>query len=83
MASRSRLRRLISTPSLAAAAESGLSNPAPPSVADAEADADAEPIPADDGGDYDLAGFMWHQGWNDGGSWDHVNEYEDNLVSSP
>ena len=30
--------------------------------------------------DYELAGFAWHQGWNDGGSWAHVDEYESNLA---
>ena len=32
------------------------------------------------GVDYELTGFGWHQGWNDGGSWEHVDEYEANLV---
>lgn len=30
---------------------------------------------------YQLMGFGWHQGWNDGGSFDHVNQYEENLVN--
>lgn len=30
---------------------------------------------------YEIAGFMWHQGWNDGCSHDMVNEYERNLAN--
>lgn len=29
--------------------------------------------------DFDLTGFAWFQGWNDGGSDDFLNEYESNL----
>jgi alpha-galactosidase len=35
--------------------------------------------PAYDGKGYELVGFGWHQGWNDGGSMDNVNAYEENL----
>ena len=35
--------------------------------------------PAYDGQGYELAGFGWHQGWNDGGSMDFVQAYEENL----
>ena len=30
---------------------------------------------------YELSGFGWHQGWNDGGSWEAVNEYAVNLTN--
>ncbi|MDG1473567.1 MAG: M66 family metalloprotease [Porticoccaceae bacterium] len=30
---------------------------------------------------YEISGFGWHQGWNDGGSWDAVNEYGFNLTN--
>jgi hypothetical protein len=29
---------------------------------------------------YELAGFVWFQGWNDMLDWDKVNEYEANLI---
>lgn len=35
--------------------------------------------PAYDGKGYEMVGFGWHQGWNDGGSMDNVNAYEENL----
>ncbi len=34
-------------------------------------------LPADS---YEIAGFGWHQGWNDRSSTAFANEYEDNLV---
>ena len=33
-----------------------------------------------DGKGYEIAGFGWHQGWNDGLSHDMVAAYEENLV---
>lgn len=33
-----------------------------------------------DGRDYEIAGFGWHQGWNDRVNSDAVQEYEKNLV---
>ena len=30
---------------------------------------------------YELAGFVWFQGWNDMLNWDMVNEYEFNLAN--
>jgi alpha-galactosidase len=38
-------------------------------------------FPDYDGNGYELAGFGWHQGWNDGCSRPAVDEYEENLVS--
>jgi len=32
------------------------------------------------GREFELAGFGWHQGWNDGGNADFVAEYEANLI---
>ncbi|NJN83032.1 MAG: sialate O-acetylesterase [Caldilineaceae bacterium] len=32
-------------------------------------------------GRYQLAGFAWHQGWNDGCDVNMTNEYEDNLAN--
>lgn len=32
------------------------------------------------GRETEIAGFAWHQGWNDGGSDNFVNEYEQNLA---
>ena len=29
---------------------------------------------------YQIVGFGWHQGWNDGGSAAFANEYEENLA---
>ncbi|MBK9107572.1 MAG: T9SS type A sorting domain-containing protein [Saprospiraceae bacterium] len=29
--------------------------------------------------DFEISGFVWFQGWNDGASDDHLNEYESNL----
>ena len=34
-----------------------------------------------DGAGYELAGFGWHQGWNDRGVSAYVNEYEANMVN--
>jgi alpha-galactosidase len=34
-----------------------------------------------DGKGYELAGFGWHQGWNDGCSRPAVDEYEENMVN--
>jgi hypothetical protein len=31
------------------------------------------------GSDYEITGFVWFQGWNDGASADYLNEYESNL----
>ena len=36
--------------------------------------------PAYDGKGYEIAGFGWHQGWNDGLSHEMVAAYEENLV---
>lgn len=33
------------------------------------------------GGRYELAGFVWHQGWNDGCDKNMANEYEVNLAN--
>lgn len=30
---------------------------------------------------YEIEGLVWHQGWNDGGSYNMVNEYERNLAN--
>lgn len=30
---------------------------------------------------YEIAGFFWHQGWNDGCSKEYSAEYEDNMVN--
>lgn len=38
-----------------------------------------EHFPAAAGRDYQIAGFFWHQGWNDGCNEVHANEYERNL----
>ena len=38
-------------------------------------------FPDERGKEYELAGFGWHQGWNDGGKMDHVEEYETNLAN--
>ena len=39
-------------------------------------------FPAYDGGGYELAGFVWYQGWNDGVDPVHaIPEYEQNLVN--
>lgn len=38
-------------------------------------------FPEYDGGGYEIAGFSWHQGWNDGCSADAVNQYEENLTN--
>lgn len=32
------------------------------------------------GMDYEIAGFGWHQGWNDGGGDEPTSDYEANLV---
>jgi alpha-galactosidase len=37
--------------------------------------------PAYDGRPYEIAGFGWHQGWNDGGSDSMANEYAKNMVN--
>ncbi len=37
-------------------------------------------FPEWDGLGYEIAGFGWHQGWNDGGSQTFVDEYEANLT---
>lgn len=37
--------------------------------------------PAYDGKGYEVVGFGWHQGWNDGGNMDNVNAYEENLAN--
>ena len=37
-------------------------------------------VPGYAGGGYELAGFAWHQGWNDGLNKAHVAEYEENLT---
>lgn len=39
-----------------------------------------EIYPAYDGKGYEIAGFGWHQGWNDGLTHDMVTAYEENLV---
>ncbi len=38
-------------------------------------------FPDYDGQGYELAGFGWHQGWNDGCSHGPVAEYEENMVN--
>jgi len=38
-------------------------------------------FPDYDGRGYEIAGFLWHQGWNDGCSVDPTNEYEKNLAN--
>jgi len=37
-------------------------------------------FPDYDGKGYEIAGFGWHQGWNDGCSWPPTREYEANLA---
>ncbi|MHC4405796.1 MAG: sialate O-acetylesterase [Planctomycetota bacterium] len=37
-------------------------------------------FPAYQGQGYEIAGFGWHQGWNDGWKMEAVNQYEENLV---
>jgi len=39
-----------------------------------------EHFPGYDGQGYEIAGFGWHQGWNDGCSMEHTNQYEENLI---
>lgn len=38
-----------------------------------------EQFPKLTGQEYEIAGFFWHQGWNDGCNEVHANEYERNL----
>jgi len=38
-------------------------------------------FPAYNGRGYEMAGFGWHQGWNDGLKKEWVDQYEDNLVN--
>ncbi len=38
-------------------------------------------FPDYDGEGYEIAGFGWHQGWNDGCSWPPTKEYEQNLAN--
>jgi hypothetical protein len=38
-------------------------------------------FPDYDGQGYEIAGFGWHQGWNDRGNQTHVNEYEFNMAN--
>ena len=38
-------------------------------------------FPDYDGGGYEIAGFGWHQGWNDGCSAADTDEYEKNLAN--
>jgi alpha-galactosidase len=38
-------------------------------------------FPDYDGQGYEIAGFGWHQGWNDGCSADAVAQYEENLAN--
>ena len=38
-------------------------------------------FPAYDGKGYEIAGFGWHQGWNDGLKKEWVAEYEENLAN--
>jgi len=38
-------------------------------------------FPDYDGRGYEIAGFGWHQGWNDGCSHSAVAEYEENMVN--
>ena len=38
-------------------------------------------FPDYDGKGYEIAGFGWHQGWNDGCSWDATRQYEENLAN--
>lgn len=38
-------------------------------------------FPSYAGQGYEIAGFGWHQGWNDGGSTAMANEYEKNMVN--
>jgi len=40
-----------------------------------------ELFPDYDGGGYEIAGFGWHQGWNDGCSAPAVAEYEKNMAN--
>lgn len=40
-----------------------------------------EEFPDHDGKGYELAGFGWHQGWNDGCSKPATAEYEENMVN--
>lgn len=36
-------------------------------------------FPALANNDYEISGFVWFQGWNDGASYDFLNEYESNM----
>jgi len=38
-------------------------------------------FPDYDGRGYEIAGFGWHQGWNDGCNAGHVKEYEKNMAN--
>jgi len=38
-------------------------------------------FPQYDGKGYQIAGFGWHQGWNDGCGWPATREYEKNLAN--
>ena len=38
-------------------------------------------FPAYDGRGYEIAGFGWHQGWNDGCSMNDTKEYEKNMAN--
>ena len=38
-------------------------------------------FPDYNGQGYEIAGFGWHQGWNDRGNQTHVNEYEFNMAN--
>ena len=38
-------------------------------------------FPDYDGRGYEIAGFGWHQGWNDGCGWEATKEYEKNLAN--
>ncbi len=38
-------------------------------------------FPAIKSKEYEIAGFFWHQGWNDGCNGDFVKEYETNMVN--
>lgn len=37
-------------------------------------------FPEYDGKGFEIAGFGWHQGWNDGCGWPATREYEENLA---
>ena len=41
----------------------------------------ATEFPQYTGGQIDIAGFAWFQGWNDGESETYLNEYEQNLIN--